>query len=206
MQRVLVRATAALLMFMLCIARASWRIDHAGIHKVNALLSDGEPTIVAFWHGHMVPLLALLRDQPAIVLSSSGFRGSVIAQIATSFGHRSVQIEGGNGATALSARLRTDSAPIAIAVDGPLGPYHRAKPGVVVLSALAEARVLPIAANVRPAFRLWRWDRLIIPVPFAAVCLRVGRPMRFKKADLQTMDAATTALSEKLCRLSDGRS
>jgi lysophospholipid acyltransferase (LPLAT)-like uncharacterized protein len=201
--RIAIRATAALLGLILRLVRATWRFDPAGIEQIAPLLSDGRPTIVAFWHGHMVPLLALLEGQPASVISSAGFRGSVIGRIAQSFKHRSVQIDGGLAARPLSLALRNGGLPVALAVDGPVGPGHHAKPGAVFLSALAEARILPIAASARPAWILRRWDRLMLPLPFARVSVRVGPPLVFGRPDLQDLGSAATHLSERLDALCD---
>lgn len=201
--RIAVRVTAALLVVCLRIARSTWRIEPAGIRGIGALLADGQPTIVAFWHGHMVPLLALLQGHHAIVISSFGFRGSVIGQVAQSLGHRSLRIEGALGTRQLCIALQRHEAPVALAVDGPIGPRHHAKPGAVFLSALAQARILPVVASARPACVLGRWDRLVIPLPFATVSVRVGRPLRFEKPDLQNTYRAALVLSRNLAALSN---
>jgi lysophospholipid acyltransferase (LPLAT)-like uncharacterized protein len=201
--RIAVQVTAALLVLCLRIARSTWRIEPAGIWGVGALLADGQPTIVAFWHGHMLPLLALLQGHPAIVISSFGFRGNVIGQMAQAFGHRSLQIEGAQGTRQLCTVLQRREAPVALAVDGPVGPRHHAKAGAVFLSALMQARILPVVASARPACVLRRWDRLIMPLPFATVLVRVGRPLRFANPDLQDMDRATAILSGSLMALCD---
>lgn len=199
--RIAVRVTAALLVLCLRIARSTWRLEPAARGGIGVPVADGQPTILAFWHGQMIPLLALLQGHPVIVISSSGFRGSVIGQIAHSFGHRSLQIEGAWGTRLLCSALQRREAPVALAVDGPVGPQLHAKPGAVFLSAVAQARVLPVAASARPACALRRWDRLILPLPFATVSIRFGRPLRFAKHDLQDMDRATAVLSGSLSAL-----
>lgn len=201
--RIAVRVTAALLVLCLRIARSTWRIEPAEQGGIGAPVADGQPTIFAFWHGQMIPLLALLQDYPAIIICSSGFRGSVIGQIALSFGYRSLQIEGAWGTRLICAALQRREAPVALAVDGPVGPHLHAKPGAVFLSAVAQARILPVAASARPACALRRWDRLLVPLPFATVSIRFGRPLRFAKPDLQDMDRATAVLSGSLSALCD---
>lgn len=99
--------------------------------------------------------------------------------------------------------LQRREAPVALAVDGPVGPRHHAKPGAVFLSAIAQARILPVAASARPACALRRWDRLMMPLPFATVSVRVGRQLLFAKPDLQHIDRATAVLSGSLTALCD---
>ena len=151
---------------------------------------DEEPTIVVFWHGHMAPLLAVLDRYSASVLSSSGFRGTVIGRIAEAFGNFSLQVGHPNTHGSLQSVLVGQTGLLAIAVDGPLGPYHEVKRGAIILSATCAARIVPVSVKVRPAVYLRRWDRMVLPPPFARVSVRVGRPMHFARGDLKRTDCA----------------
>ena len=69
--------------------------------------------------------------------------------------------------------------------DGPRGPRHEAKDGVV---QLARATGLPVVADRRrgrPARRLRSWDRLQLPRPFARVALVAERAARASRARMR---------------------
>ena len=183
---------------LLRLLKATWRIDAAGKLTLDQLLTDEMPTIIVFWHGHMAPLLAVLDRYSASVLSSAGFRGKVIGQIAQAFGNVSLQVGHPKRLGPLRAALACPPRLLAIAVDGPLGPYHHVKPGAIILSATCAARVVPVFAEVRSAGHLPRWDRMAIPLPFAKVSVRVGRPLRFAREDIKTAACASEVLRAAL--------
>jgi hypothetical protein len=62
--------------------------------------------------------------------------------------------------------------------DGPRGPRHVAKAGVVQVAQATGAAVLPVAVVAKPARRLGSWDRMQVPAPFARVAIAVGTPLR----------------------------
>ena len=176
--------------FLLHVLKSTWRIDATGKLKIDQLLMDQSPTIVVFWHGQMVPLLAVLDQYSASVLSSPGFRGRVVGRIVEAFGNISLQAGCPNTRGSLKKALVCQPGLLALAVDGPLGPYHHVKPGAIILSANCSARIVPIFVEARAAGYLPRWDRMVIPLPFAKVSIRVGQPMRFTRRDLRRADYA----------------
>jgi lysophospholipid acyltransferase (LPLAT)-like uncharacterized protein len=65
---------------------------------------------------------------------------------------------------------------VAIAVDGPLGPYHLVKHGMIEAAAKLGCPLLPISVAARRTLvRRDRWDRMEVPLPFTRVCIAVGK-------------------------------
>jgi lysophospholipid acyltransferase (LPLAT)-like uncharacterized protein len=64
---------------------------------------------------------------------------------------------------------------VLIAVDGPSGPRHMVSPGAMWLARSSGTEIRPIGASAAPAFRLPRWDRLIVPMPRARVAIVIGK-------------------------------
>lgn len=60
-----------------------------------------------------------------------------------------------------------------ITPDGPDGPARVAKPGASFLAARADALVLPIGSYAPWAYRLRRWDRYALPLPFSRIWVAV---------------------------------
>jgi hypothetical protein len=69
------------------------------------------------------------------------------------------------------------------------------KPGVIALARLGGVAVIPIGVAARPALRLRSWDRLLLPLPFAAVAFCFGDPIRVSRdTDASGVERARRAL------------
>jgi len=168
---------AAIIYALLRLWSATWRIDKSEIGRLEAARATGRPIIGIVWHGSYAPLFYLISGQPALVVTSYSFRGSVIARFCRWFGYRAMQVERGNhgGRRAIREELSHPNALVAIAPDGPLGPRHEAKPGAAALAAEFGALLIPISANSnRKKIVTSRWDKMELPLPTARVTLRVG--------------------------------
>lgn len=162
------------------IQAATWRKEVEGLDRLDALLARSVPVIVAFWHGRYTPLFALLRGRDAVIFTSLSFRGSVISGICRRFGYRPVQIPDHGREAALETMRQTLRAggTCGIAVDGPLGPYHRVKRGGIQLASELGFRILPITfAARRSRVDGGRWDRMEVPRPFTRVVFLCGEPL-----------------------------
>ena len=68
---------------------------------------------------------------------------------------------------------------VVLAADGSAhGPAKRVRRGAFWLAARSGCAIIPIGVAVRPAARLPRWDRLLIPLPGASVSFAFGEPIR----------------------------
>jgi hypothetical protein len=85
------------------------------------------------------------------------------------------------GARALAQLLRDlpgDDGPLALVVDGPLGPPGIAKGGAVVCAARTGRPLRPVAAAARQAVVVTRsWSKIWLPLPFTRVVVVVGEPL-----------------------------
>jgi lysophospholipid acyltransferase (LPLAT)-like uncharacterized protein len=61
--------------------------------------------------------------------------------------------------------------------DGPYGPSHEPKKGVVYIARKAGAVIIPSAAFTSAGVRIPRWDRYTIPFPFSRVSVVFGEPL-----------------------------
>jgi hypothetical protein len=69
---------------------------------------------------------------------------------------------------------------LAIAMDGPKGPVHEAKPGSLAVAAKKGALFIPFAGT---ATRRWvfekSWDRFQVPKPFGRIIILYGPPIEY---------------------------
>ena len=73
----------------------------------------------------------------------------------------------------------------AITPDGPRGPPWKFKPGAVLLAQLSGRPMIPLSYAASRAWKI-KWDRFVIPSPFARIVVAVGEPVYVPKG----LDAA----------------
>jgi len=161
--------------------RLTWRICFQGRNRLDRLYSMGSPSLLCFWHGKYVPIFPLLEGYQACVVSSLSTRGSVIAEICRNFGYQSAQIPDRPKDRELKAfrKVLSEARVVGTAVDGPLGPRHRVKTGVIRMASAFGFDLLPL--SVGSCWKIVlnrRWDRMELPLPFTRVCLVFGDPMK----------------------------
>lgn len=175
-----------------------------------------EQVVFAVWHeDNLVAACAavrMLRHRRLASFSTRGFRGIMMNALLHSIRARAVTLpDEGRETRAEAARvaremasLSADGLSLVVGCDGPFGPYRVAKPGALLLARESGLPVYPVAIGVRPALRLrGRWDRHLVPLPFATVrvehgaTIRVGQrqPVKPLLVDLQSslLDVAIRA-------------
>ena len=169
------RRTATLAATLLRLLAATWRVQR------DPWPGQG-PAVVAFWHGDLIPMVALHRDRAStggsalVGLASRSSDGDLIAHALTALGYEVIRGSSSRGGvaalrSALGALARGGSP--ALAVDGPRGPAGVVQPGA---EALAVRQSVPVIWG-RVEARGWRarsWDRTLVPWPFARVRIRYG--------------------------------
>ncbi|MFC1596271.1 lysophospholipid acyltransferase family protein [Candidatus Margulisiibacteriota bacterium] len=88
-----------------------------------------------------------------------------------------------------------------LAVDGPLGPYHKVKPGIFYLARACSAPIVPCGIVPQKYWTLKnRWDKYIIPYPFSRVKIVFGDPYLPEEND----EVESKKLADKLYGLLSG--
>ena len=70
-----------------------------------------------------------------------------------------------------------------LAPDGPDGPAFTPKAGASFLARKAEAAIIPVGGFAQASFALRRWDKYLVPFPFARLRLVFGEPLFINKRD-----------------------
>lgn len=144
--------------------------------KLDQMIENGQRVQAMFWHGKYLPLFALAKGRNAVVLTVDSFRGNVIANICLWFGYQPVKLPvKGRGMQVLAVHFNHTNQLYAVALDGPLGPYHRIKHGAVQLAIEQGVQLVPIGVQSKRKIVLnSRWDKQEIPLPFSKVSITVG--------------------------------
>jgi hypothetical protein len=97
-----------------------------------------------------------------------------------------------------------DGYDLAIVPDGPRGPRHVVKPGIMHLARATGAPIYPVTYAAGRRRQLRSWDRLIIPWPFARVVYVAGEPLEVPRAaDDAALEAKRRELEDRLNHITD---
>ncbi|HEX6858716.1 MAG TPA: lysophospholipid acyltransferase family protein [Caulobacteraceae bacterium] len=146
-----------------------------------ALLFDGQPVILAFWHC-LVPMAPVVWPEaykPKLrVLVSQSADGEMITRTVAGLGIKAIRgssqkkndpakTKGGMAAFREMARWMKNGGSIAITPDGPRGPAREMADGALMLARLTRAPVIMVGLASRPCIRAKTWDRTVFPRPFS---------------------------------------
>lgn len=177
---------------------ATWRLRR---HEPPALierLENGQPFVVAMWHGDELGLVCFSRFYHLATMASWSRDGELMNYVLRRFGFetaRGSSSRGGSSALRGLMRLARRGWSPVIAVDGPRGPVHKAKPGVLELARVTGLPVFPCAMACSRSIPLHRsWDLTDLPTPFAKVLICWGQPINVER----TGDARSPEMSRYL--------
>lgn len=133
---------------MIRVLGRSMRFRIYGHETVDAFYRKGQNIIVAFWHSQQLMMPFACRGPAAHVLISQHRDGEIIARIIAKFGHQAVRgssTRGGVVALRELIRLGRAGRDVVVTPDGPKGPAHVAKMGVIQLAKSTGLPIIPVA-------------------------------------------------------------
>ncbi len=155
---------------------ASIRLDGGGTPRRPG---DG-PVIFACLHRDIIPAILHVKGaRPALLVSRSPDGDILIRTLGRdgyAFVRGSTGKEGGRAFRELLGALRRGTA-VGIAVDGPRGPFGVVRDGVVQLSRLTGAPIVPLTRRSGRHLALSNWDRTVLPLPFSRIAVAEGEAL-----------------------------
>lgn len=158
------------------------------------------PLLFALWHGDFFPIYFYCRGSGCCVIVSRSGDGEVLARLLHGSGYHTVRgstSRGGTRATVDLAREVRAGRDAAVAIDGPRGPRHTAKPGIVLLAKMTGCPIVPLATATSRGYQFSSWDRFMLPYPFQRVVLAAGAPI------VVGPDATTEVIEQKRLELEE---
>lgn len=135
------------------------------------------PSVIVLWHDRLFlsPLIAQrYLGRPVTALISTSKDGAWLVAFYQLMGLRAVRGSSNRRGTAalvaLTRAVRAGSH-AGVTPDGPKGPRHVVKAGVVSLAKLTQRPFLLLGINYKSCWRLSSWDRFALPKPFSRVDL-----------------------------------
>jgi lysophospholipid acyltransferase (LPLAT)-like uncharacterized protein len=162
------------------------RYEIEGIGRLDEVDATGRPLIVSAWHGMTMMLTGVLAthgDASRFVLVvPDDPRGAVLSTWARRMGTApfpiSMKDRSMAGARRLLALIRQmkEGKSLWITPDGPYGPTHEPKDGVIYMARKVGALIVPAAAFTATGYRIPRWDGYMVPFPFSRISVVLGPP------------------------------
>ena len=174
------RLAAAVIPLLLRLLAWTWSFRVLNRRVLEEHIDTGRPVLVATWHQMILPGVAFFRDRRAVIMVSKSRDGELIARVNLRMGFRNVRGSSSRGgAEALHGMVDAlrRGGQGAVMVDGPRGPAHEPKAGIVVAASRSGAPLVPLGCRSRRALYGRNWDRTMVPLPFARIVLCFGEPI-----------------------------
>lgn len=181
-----------LLLFGYSLIRAlavTYRFRHVGPAPSRG--QDGtDGYILAIWHQNLFAGILAQSHLRHTVMVSRSRDGDPVAFLCARLGHHVVRGSSRKGSRDKGGKLAKDEmidvlrsgTPGAITVDGPSGPAHEVKPGIIEMARLAGVPIIPY---IPVATRYWSfpsWDAFRLPKPFTRIDIHYGVPLSIDPA------------------------
>lgn len=181
-----------------------------GINPAKAVCNSNY--IYALWHDQaMIPITCRVSIRPgseaypAMALVSRHQDGTWLTGFMKQFTVGAIRGSSSRGGAAALRKLLETSVQshIFITPDGPRGPRHKVKQGIVYL---ASQTGIPIVVNANSITRCWNvegsWTNQIIPKPFARAYILMGKPIEvppdISREDLERYQSLIESEFERL--------
>lgn len=158
---------------------ATTRVRRRGQEHYLRFREEGTPVVFAFWHGQLLPLVHVHRDEGIVVLVSEHADGEYITRIIERHGFETVRGSSTRGGTkGLKGLIRAARAgkDLALTPDGPRGPVAEFKPGALAVAQTLGLPLVPLALAASGGWRFRSWDGFLVPRPFARIHIEYGAP------------------------------
>lgn len=164
----------------LVLAPVAWRIMRATVRlpEFQPLPSDHKrPLIFACLHRDILMAIMHVRTmRPSLLVSQSPDGDILIRTLGRrdyGFARGATGEDGKRAFVALRRELENGHS-IGLAVDGPKGPFGVINEGVLQLSRLSGAPIVPLRAEAGRRLVLGTWDRTVVPHLFSRVLMHRG--------------------------------
>jgi lysophospholipid acyltransferase (LPLAT)-like uncharacterized protein len=191
----------------LLLLRATVRIEHVNREAIEPLLRGEEGFIACFWHGRLLAMPFAYKGCRIKVLISRHQDGEFIARIVGYFGIKAVRGSSRRGAMSSARQILKEldqGTGIAITPDGPKGPRHHIKQGIIEMARITQRPIVPVTYSASRKMVFSTWDRFVLPYPFSKVLFLWGNPV-YVSHDLKgdAIEAARKGLQNTLVSLTE---
>ncbi|MDT8423611.1 MAG: lysophospholipid acyltransferase family protein [Desulfuromonadales bacterium] len=157
-----------------------------GTEHLAGCYARGEQVIFSYWHDQLLLMVKAYDGPGAVALVSPSRDGDFLARIIHLLGHETIRGSSHRGGRAAlkemisCAQTKTD---FVLTPDGPKGPRHVVKDGVVQLARVTGRPIIPLAFVCSRGYRFNSWDRFLLPYPFSRGVYAFGAPLSLRDGE-----------------------
>lgn len=137
--------------------------------------------IFVFWHNKLAMGPGMFKGHRDIyALISPHSDGKIISKVVNKFGFGVISgSTNKNSAAALKMIIKKleSGSNIAITPDGPRGPVYKINSSITKVAFKYNIKLIPVSCTATKYFTLNSWDKLIIPLPFGRITVKIGEPL-----------------------------
>lgn len=181
------------------------RTEEVNLDALQRIWAAGGRVVFACWHNELFALTTGRGDKRMVTIVSASGDGALLAGVLTRLGFwcaRGSSSRLGVRALVQAVKvMRDQQRDGVVTVDGPRGPRHQVKDGVVYLAHRLGAYLVPTRGFSSRKFIFSKaWDRFELPLPFARCQVVYGEPYKVEAETLDqpAVDRETARLAEKL--------
>lgn len=167
--------------------------------------TGGERFLYSVWHDQILTTVFSGRPQSMAGLVSKHQDGSYLSETLEMVGITPVRGSTSRGGARAMRELldRAEKLHVCITPDGPRGPRHELKMGIVFLASHSGRSIIPAVYSCK---RCWRfqgnWTDMMIPKPFTTIYVCGGMPFHVPSGlDRDELDAYRLKLQDEMNRL-----
>jgi len=180
------------------------RIRWIGFEGFWEKMAEGDNQLAVTWHEDILQAAYGFRSRGIAVLVSHSRDGELIARALQKCGFSTVRGSSSRGGpeamTEMTVRLENEQGLLlGIVVDGPRGPRHIVKPGIIALAKRTGLSIAPIRCRAKRNIVFKSWDRTRLPLPFNRLLFLCGEHMTVPPdADREVFDKLCYQLADRL--------
>ena len=176
---------AAPLAFCYKLMAKSLRFEVEGLENVTDVLNSKKTVIMAVWHNELLALSAysIVKNLPYVTIASDSNDGQIITDILERIGYEVVRGSSSKGGLkallGMTRVMKTKGRIGIITMDGPKGPRHQVKQGIMAIAQRTDSLIIPMRAYLeRPIVFEKSWDQFELPRPFDRCKIFMGAPFQ----------------------------
>jgi lysophospholipid acyltransferase (LPLAT)-like uncharacterized protein len=171
---------------LLLVFRLLVRVRFEGRQHFLDLKHEGVSVLIAVWHGRILLPILVHRNEGVMPLISLSRDGEMITRTVEKLGYRSVRGSSSKRSQQaleeMIAALCVPGTVGAIMPDGPRGPRHSMKSGVIRMARESGAVILPMSFRAKRPIEFRSWDSFNFWQPFTRAIVVYGAPIRLDPA------------------------
>jgi len=182
------------------------RINYSGVQELR---NSRQPVVFAIFHNELFPLCYLHRNEGVIAVVSASRDGEILAGVLKDLGYSlargSSSRQGFKAMLAAMRQMEEKGKDAVLTVDGPRGPRHVVKPGIVYLASRIKAFIVPVRVHMSTRFVFERsWDKFKLPWIWSTCRVVYGEPYKIpSRIKFREIDSQAEILEQKLNLLSE---